>query len=158
MIFSARLHIANYFGHDNSARLTWILLLLFPLYQRADITATRGTEHVVQLTKSFALYRNRGRKKRFSKKVIRKISFQTIVFAQNLDERQSRYRNLKTVDFTLLTWTGKKRKGQKIALSFKFNFESGEGLLQMSATAKGVPSSGKDLRQVDASVLCGYAT
>ena len=62
------------------------------------------------------------------------------------------------MDFTLLTWTGKKRKGQKIALSFKFNFESGEGLLQMSATAKGVPSSGRDLRQVDASVLCGYAT
>ena len=28
----------------------------------------------------------------------------------------------------------------------------------MSATAKGVPSSGRDLRQVDASVLCGYAT
>ena len=85
--------------------MKWILMLLFPLYQRAHITATRGTEYVFYLTKSFALYRNRWRKNLFSKKVIRKISFQTMVFAQNLDERQSGYRRLKTVDFTLLTWT-----------------------------------------------------
>ena len=39
------------------------------------------------------------------RKIVRKISFQTVVFARNLDERQSRYRHSKTVDFTLLTWT-----------------------------------------------------
>ena len=40
------------------------------------------------------------------RKIVRKISFQTVVFARNLDERQSRYRHLKIADFTLLlTWT-----------------------------------------------------
>ena len=57
------------------------------------------------LKTKFDPHRNRWGKWLVSKKVIRKISFQTMVFARNLDKRQWRYRHSKTVDITLLTWT-----------------------------------------------------
>ena len=48
--------MANYFGHDNSARLTWgeFYRCASPLYQRARITATRGTEYVVYMAQIYA--------------------------------------------------------------------------------------------------------
>ena len=81
--------------------------------------------------------------------VVRKISFQTVVFARNLDKRQSRYRQWKTVDFTLLTWTlvinfyrfaAKNTRDKKSLCALNLNFESGEGPLRMSGPANGVPA------------------
>ena len=49
--------------------------------------------------------RNRWGQQLLAKKVVCKISFQTVVFSRNLGKRQSRYRHPKTEEFTLLAWT-----------------------------------------------------
>ena len=66
---------------------------------------SRNGEYYRENKDKVGSYRNRWRKWLVSKKVVRKISFQTMVFAQNLDKRQWRYRHSKTVDIILLTWT-----------------------------------------------------
>ena len=97
---------SNYFGHENSARLTW------RSFHRCSsscinglISPRREVHNMWFIWLKVWPIPKLPRKIISSRNVVRKISFQTMVLARNLDTRQSRYRHSKTVDFMFFTWT-----------------------------------------------------